>query len=215
MNNKKILGLVLAILIIAGLVFAFTRKDKDDQAEKSNTSTQESMKNKQNEDSPKSIKSLLGTKDTSCTFTNEINGGKSEGVVFVADGKMRGDFTITTGGTTQGSHMITTANEYYMWMDGQKTGYKMSTGAATNPDQSASPQQGIDQNQPLNMKCSSWKVDASKFELPKDVDFMDPQSLTQSLPKNSQTTTDIKALQKKACESLPEPSKTQCLANIK
>lgn len=100
-----------------------------------------------------------------CTF--------DQGTVYLAGGKVRGDFVNTAGA----SHMISTGSTSYIWMDGQTAGFKMTfdVNATPNPSTSATPvpQGGLDVNQQANYNCEPWTADSALFSLPKGITFQD------------------------------------------
>ena len=121
----------------------------------------------------------LGTAQT-CTFS-QVEGG--EGTVYIANGKMRGDFTSLADGKTMVSHMISDGTTAYTWIDGMPTGFKMMMNAA----QVAGQQPGtVDVNQKLAFNCSSWSADASVFTPPAGMQFNDLTALTGGIPTGIQ-----------------------------
>ena len=120
-----------------------------------------------------SMKELLGLGGAQrCTFTNTVENSESSGVVYVAGGKMRGDFTSLAAGQTVQSHMIVDGETSYVWSDAMPQGMKMSfanmeSQAGTNSDKS------VDVNKEVNYSCGAWTVDAGVFALPAGVEFSD------------------------------------------
>lgn len=120
----------------------------------------------------------LGTSQT-CTFTQ----ADGEGTVYVANGKMRGDFTSLTDGKTMVSHMISDGATAYTWVDGMPTGFKIAMNAA----QAAGQQPGtVDVNQKFAYTCSPWNADTNAFTPPAGMQFNDLAALTGGLPTGAQ-----------------------------
>lgn len=105
-----------------------------------------------------------------CTAGTKTNGVESVGTVYVANGNMRGDFSSTVNGRTVDSHMIATADTVYTWSSGMPQGVKMPKPTSTGATGSS---QGFDPNAEVNYSCRSWTADASKFNPPSDIKFMD------------------------------------------
>jgi len=148
----------------------------------------------ENSSGVKSLKELIaGGVAQRCTFSTVDESGSSEGTTYVAGGKMRGDFTTTSSGKTTASHMIVDGNTNYIWMDGEKTGFKTTieetaeTGD-TPVTQDVGSQGGVSLDQRTDYKCSAWITDLSQFTPPATVQFTDlsqifnPSSLPVSYP---------------------------------
>lgn len=113
-----------------------------------------------------------------CTVSTTASGVTSGGTVYVADGKVRGDFTsqVPQAGTVE-VHMIADGTYAYTWTNMMKTGFKMSTAkpAETNDTPTAYAQDFY--NAKYDYQCSPWTADASKFVLPTDITFNDMSSM--------------------------------------
>lgn len=199
--NKKVVAIVAVLLVLLLGGYFFMTRGKPGSLPGSQTST-----------SPSSLKDLL-TKGVaqSCTFSNE----GSNGTVYVAGGKMRGDFDAVTEGKTVKSHMIVDGNTSYIWMDGEKTGFKMSFDPATQSEGSAESTTpgSFDAGADMNYKCGAWINDGSLFKLPADVSFA-----TFAAPSLPPTTTEGTnggaSSQCSYCSSLTGDDKTQCLSAL-
>ena len=112
--------------------------------------------------------------------------------------------------------MIVDGQTTYFWMDGQSTGYKMSTKAQAeniSPSPGSTPDSktgSIDVNKDMNFSCKAWSVDQSVFEVPADIKFMDLSELSSP----AKVTTDVKTSQCSACDSVPESAKAQCKSSL-
>lgn len=217
--NKKI-GIVVAVIVLVLLAgyFAMNRqktasvKDTKGETPKEETTVKSSTEQQ-------SLKGLLSNyTDKMCTFNDGQQGSVYSGTVYVGNGKMRGEFTVTVNNQTTKSSMISDGKTGYMWTDGQNMGYKMDLSVASQESIEKAQKQAIDQNKNYNFSCSNWNVDESKFNLPSGIEFKDLSSLmtppagTPSVPAGS---ADVKANMKAACNSLQEPAKTQCLNALK
>jgi hypothetical protein len=220
MNSKVIAGIVILIVIIGG-AFLLTRDKGSDVASNNEAVDAESSVDTESA----SIKSLLtADRNQTCTFTSTEGDMKSEGTVYVSGGKMRGDFSTTTSGQTNVSHMIHKDNTNYMWTEGQTTGLKMTfdpKAVEAASEASSTQNQSVDPNKNLDFDCDSWSADNSKFELPSGVTFSELPTLPgmdaaagAGAAAGASGSADTKAMQQAICNNLSEPAKSQCLANM-
>jgi hypothetical protein len=202
----KTIGIILGILIVVGGIWYFTQNQNNSSEVESNTSSTQTAE-EENFSEMGSIKALMERgSDVKCTYETTEEGQASSGTVYASDGKVRGDFSITTDGVAGTGHMIADSSTGYFWMEGQTSGMKMMM---NEPDQTANTSnQGIDPNKEYNFACESWTPDESMFVPPSNVTFQ--EFTIPSVPANNDAPLDAAAV----CASLPEPAKTQCLANM-
>jgi len=122
------------------------------------------------------IKSLMTAgKSEVCSYTNQVNGANITGKIYVADSKMRGDFTVvnTAKNETVNSHMIINDGQtMYAWTDLSARGMKMSLASAASVTPAAGANSNSpDVNQEVQFTCSGWTTDASMFTVPTNVTF--------------------------------------------
>jgi len=216
MKNKKVLAVVAALVVIVGLYGAyrvynhFMRLSATPAGQTQTAATT----------APKtlgSLKDLIANGGSqTCTYSTD----KSQGTVYMSDGKINADIDTTVGSVVEKAHMIIVNNSFYLWMDGATSGYKM----AYNPDATPAPAGArtnnasgmIDPNTQMNFNCSPWLiVDDSKFALPTGVTFS-AISLPQAAPAAVGSPTAGGAnSQCSYCDSLTGDSKTQCLTALK
>lgn len=175
-----------------------------------------------------SLRTLLaGVNPQKCTFDN----GQSTGTIYVAGGKMRGDFESKTEMMTAKSHMVISNSISYVWLDGMKQGYRMAFDdmAKNNGSQG----EGIDADAKVATKCESWQANETMFTLPTDVTFNEvgmPPAQTKTTPAQgasagagasvgasasgkAPSAQDYTAQQCAACAAVTDPSaKAQCMA---
>ena len=167
----KVIWWIIIILVVIGGIFYFMNQS---QTETPNTEAPAEGQDSFNTaavgaSDQQSLQDLLaaGTAQ-SCTFAQTAEGGSNEGVVYIGEGKMRGDFKATANGQTINAHTIGDGKDLYTWMESLNLGFKLAMGQT----QSATGQnQSLDLNAKLNYNCSPWTVDAAKFSLPKGVQF--------------------------------------------
>ena len=126
------------------------------------------------------------------------------GTSYISAGKIRGDFSTTTAGTTVVGHMIVDGKTSYVWMDGQKTGFKMSFDSA-DTEATTNSSQGVDPNKAFDFNCSPWSTDNSMFALPTTVKFTN----------FSKVAVPGAANQCSVCDTLSGEEKTQCRTALK
>jgi hypothetical protein len=101
-----------------------------------------------------------------CAFTSANN---TKGTVYVAGGKVRGDFSAEVAGKAIAGHMIVADNTSYVWMDGMATGFKNSFEATAAASSTNS--QGVNPDERVSYDCSAWSEDPNLFVLPTTVTF--------------------------------------------
>jgi len=129
-----------------------------------------------------SLKSLLtGGKTQICSISYPDN--KGTGTIYVADKKFSGDFTMKAddGKVTVG-HMISDGIYMYVWSTATPMGIKIKLDAAINAAGKTQPG-SVDINQKVNLNCSPWIADQSKFNVPSNIQFSDLSNIMQNLPK--------------------------------
>jgi len=200
MNKKLIVTIVVLLLLgVGGFAAAKNFKGSSSTSTSTESSTQPTSAN--------SLKALLalGSAQT-CTFDN----AGSTGTMYISGGKVRGDFDSTTNGKTLKTHMLVDGTTSYIWMDGEKTGYKMSfdasAGAGTPGTTTAQTSGAFDANADMNYKCGPWVADASVFVLPTTVTFTSFAIPTM----NPSSGNGSSSSQCSYCDNLTGDAKTQC-----
>jgi hypothetical protein len=173
MNKKTgiVIGIVILLLLLLG-VGIFLMKKPQSQIQTPKTEQPGTTQNAAPETAQGTLKSLLAMgKSVQCSFSNAAtDSAKVSGTLYVAGGKMRGDFQSTSGDTSINSHMIADSQNSYIWTDMNKQGFKFSI---TNQQQTntAVKSQGPDMNQTIDYSCQDWVTDSSVFTLPSDITF--------------------------------------------
>ena len=209
--NKKLLPVIIIIVLIVGFygayrVYKHFARLAAAPVTQTATGTQEA--------SPvTSLKDLITQGIAqSCTFSN----AGTTGTVYVSGGKVRGDFSTSTTSATTQSHMIVMNNTSYIWMEGQKTGFKMSYDPNATPGTSSSaPNGSFDASANMNYNCSTWVVDASQFTLPAGVTFTSFAAPTQTAPAaGTSSGSSSNSSQCSYCNALSGADKTKCLVAL-
>jgi len=165
-----------------------------------------------------------------CTYSyTDEKMGKTEGVMFIANGKVRGSFSLTDlkGAVTTGN-MINDGSFSYTWDDSTKTGMKIAMTEELKKMGEESAQENsqvAEMNKKTDYRCKLWVADASKFVPPTDIQFTDLSKMMENLnaiPKTTMpavtTTTeseDTKLDQCAICDSLPTEAQASCRTSMK
>lgn len=163
---------------------------------------------------------LSGGKSQMCTYEyQDPQSGTVKGVVYVSEGKMRGDFTTSASGKPYSGSMINDTKYVYTWSTGNKQGFKTQVTADVKKliaegsgSASSNQQQSIDTNAKYDYKCSNWSTDNSKFTPPGDVKFTDYSSMMKQITVPTGTGSKTTSPQCGACAYLTGEQKTTCLA---
>lgn len=166
----------------------------------------------------KSLKDLFAAGiSQKCTFKDTEAETNIQGTVYATSGKFRGDFSTVASGQTFGSHMIVDGTTSYVWMDGQKKGFKSTFESTSDFSQpSVSPEskdqvKDMDLNKKVSYDCTPWILDDALLKLPADVEFTDMSSLMMpTKPAGLNESEGDNSSQCAACDSLSGAAKTQC-----
>lgn len=227
MNKLFIPILLLAAFLLVGAgYYYFVQMPKDEQAEQTEQMKKAVVANQLTEDESKessarmTLKELLLGGSQTCTYSIAMDtGGTTSGTVYISDGKVRGDFTISGGesGTYDGS-MIQDGLYMYTWSSlmpqGMKIAITQEMRDGTDAGSTASGQTGLDLNQKVEYKCQPWTVDSSKFTPPSNITFSElqiPTGLQPATGSASQTNPSLCS----ACDDLTGEQKTTCLTALK
>lgn len=121
-----------------------------------------------------------------CTFIDATSlTASSEGTIYVAQGRVRGDFTSVVSGKPILSHMIVLDDTSYVWTDATTGGFKMAL-ATIEKQQAPGPNQGFDPNKKVNYSCTNWSTDVSVFALPAGIQFSDMTNILPNPPMPTQ-----------------------------
>lgn len=139
-----------------------------------------------------SLRELLANgQNQKCTFSmsetdKDDNKTTTGGTLYISGKRMAEEVQITNtgnGGINTNMMMISDGDKIYTWDPSKKTPgmmFKMvePTGTADGKTQN----QNVDLDKKIDMKCSPWGVDESKFTVPTDVKFTDLTELMKNIP---------------------------------
>ena len=234
MNKYTLIPIIALIVIIAAvggyMVLSSSQSPVSESPSVSSRETSEGQAadtgDKMTEDSMSektSLKNLMMTLvNQKCTFTDTESG--SGGVVYIAKGSVRGDFTTQNEGSTVESHMISNEKEAYIWMDGLQTGIKLELDAMEDVNDTGfnNAPKTVDINETVDYSCTPWVPDESKFVLPTDRSFTDMsaamedvmESVQELQPGQDDTGTLDLETACAACDQTPEEYREQCRAAL-
>ena len=165
-----------------------------------------------------SIKSLIGAgKNVTCAIRNE-GGGSS--TIYVSGNSMRGDFDSNVDSKSVVSHMIQEGDYAYIWTDGATEGSKMNikamqeTAANASTTKQTTQSTNTDIDKEVDMKCSAWSVDTSKFTPPSDVAFTDLSVMMDKMAPGAGGNAASK-LDSSYCNAIPDAqAKADCISAL-
>jgi hypothetical protein len=199
--NKTVL-IALALIVLVGGGFYVSKQMGSSPGTPSSSETTQSASTKG------SLRSLLSLgQNVTCAMTNPDG---SKGTVFVASDRVRGDFETKSDKGTMMTHMIQSGGFMYLWQEGEAQGMKMKfdeTTTADAQDTQATAQGNVDLDSEVDLSCTPWGVDQSKFTPPASVTFTELSSMLQ--------TDDAKKAMQAACDQITDPeAKAACLTNF-
>lgn len=207
--NKKLISIILVALAVVALLaigaYLLTTTKKVATTETIKTQTENTI------DTQNTIKNLLASNSPQqCSYTDPE--GASNGTVYVANGKMAGEFNVNSPQGAVTSHMFSDGTDMYIWMDGQPQGIMMSLSGAQEPNTSTtSATQNVDVNKPFDFDCVEWTVDETMFAKPTSVTFVNMNSL---IPTGTGAGSGQTMPSCSACDILPAAAQASCKAAI-
>lgn len=230
--NKLFIPLIIVILLIAGFFAYWIKMKPNSTGNSTNTQvTQAAQPTQTEKTSFSSLKDLLTqgvSQQCAYAYTDEKT-GKSEGVMFIANGKVRGSFSLTDPkGVVTTGNMINDGAFSYTWNDTTKQGMKIAIteelkkkGEELIKDNP----QVAEMNKKIDYRCKTWTADVSKFNPPTNIPFTDLSQMMEklnTLPKVTvppiTTTTDTEsstAEQCAICDTLPTEAQASCRTSLK
>lgn len=171
--NKAVIGVVIVVLVVLGGWYV--------------------MKNK-GDTRPESMNDLLVTKESlMCTFSETNAQANTTGTMYVADGKVRGDFSsvIAQGGQKVDSHLITDGQKVNVWTSAAPQGVEITIDP-TKVDANGKSTQ-VDFEKKTDYHCQPWTIDATKFVIPADIQFIAPEAMVNPAVQapNASTTINV------------------------
>lgn len=209
MNTKAVIGLVVIILIGAGAYMVWGRGGGYGPV-----STVPVGGGSQ------SLEQLVAAgAPITCTFSTTTASGNESGTIFIANGMVAGNFSVTDSKTgVINAHMITRDQTSYTWTSMSNQGFKSTVSASGAAGQSQG--QGVGYSAQMDYSCQAWNPDTGKFNLPTNISFVatasyvaPPQGAGATGAGGSAYPTGSSA-QCAECNQLTGAQKAQCLAAL-
>lgn len=208
MNKNMLLpmGVGLLVLIVLGVMWRMQTAPRGGTLMLDENSSSSGVR---------SLNELLAVaRPQQCTFSDTVDATAStQGTMYIADGKMRGDYTSVSRGQSTQAHVVANQQEAMVWLEGSTTGYRLALSAATA---NAGPA-ALDPNKKINFDCGAWQPDERVFVPPTNVTFTDVRAVLQGsvapafqAPSLAPGSPDACA----ACEAAIEPTRSQCRAAL-
>lgn len=186
MINKTGFSLVIISAVLLSACTAKAPVDTENQAGEDSTTQEQSQSS--------SLRDLIALgKNQKCvvtTSTTNEEGVKTDtvGTIYIAGKKMAQEVSVTSSDKKTPNvnmNMISDGEFMYSWTPGSKNqGMKIKiTDPSDGGVQNTNGQQGsVDFDNKVDMKCSGWMVDNSKFTIPTDVKFTDLSEMMKNIP---------------------------------
>jgi hypothetical protein len=187
MRNITKLSLVIISAVLLSACTAKAPTGTENQADEDNTGTEQSQST--------SIRDLLAMgQNQMCTVsTSEIDeesGTKTDtqGTIFISGKKMAQEVIVTStdkDAPNMNMYLISDGTYMYTWNPQYKDqGVKMKI---TEPEETTDTKDNakssaVNLDEKVNVKCSPWTVDSSKFNIPKDIQFTDLSEMMKNIP---------------------------------
>ena len=184
MQRNVLIGIgLIIVLLLGGAYFLLGKSKTTPDPLTANQANNEAVSEKT------SFRDLLaGNRNVTCTTTYPTDENTStNGTIFVSGKRMRGDFNVTVNGKNTLSYMIQDGTYVYVWTSDSTQGTKMKADAVEKAtgENTQNANQNFDVNKEVDVKCSNWSVDESKFTPPANVTFTDLSQILQKLPTSA------------------------------
>lgn len=172
MKSQVIVPLILGIVIVVGAVWYGVSQKNNQSLEGESQEMVEETENQNNFTG--TMRELVSRNEpVACTVSHSTDAGSSEGVVYVAQGKIRGNFNITSPTGVFEAYLLTDGEYSYVWSSLLPQGFQIAI-AEEPGEASIQAADGLDYDQTLSYDCEPWTPDPAAFVLPADVTFVAP-----------------------------------------
>ena len=184
MNRKMWVWVAVAVIVLLGLVwFSFRTKPSENGGLYNSTTTSDSTVTNQPQksavysDTDTYVSVFNQSGSHVCTYDQVTQTSRSSNTIYIADGKMRGEFRTTTGGVNSNNNiMVYNKGILYTWKEGMDNGTKIQI--KTLADLPVSIPRDLTTNvvsgSGLNTSswdCHNWRQDNSMLVPPTGVKF--------------------------------------------
>lgn len=217
MNKTVLAAIAIVIILLVGIAFFLASK-------KSSTTPNAQTPNSVTLQPTKTVigaiqgtlKSLLASGNPqACMYTTTMQNTSVNGTVFVASGKMRGDFTSNGNQAKISGHMIVDSNYTYIWTDASNQGIKMQLNQVQPSITPSINTQSANLDQNVSYTCTNWNEDDTKFNIPTNVTFNSftlPSGMV--LPSGTSQSSNYNQSACNACNNLPAAAQSACKSQL-
>lgn len=148
-------------------------------------------------------------KSMKCSVDQSEGASRQTGTIYLTRDRMRGEFDVTEPG--QGSfraNVLQDGDWVYTWGGpmGEAQGVKMKVDRSGG---AASGSEAFNSHEEMEMDCSEWSAEASRFEVPRNVQFMEMSGMGPGAA--GVMGGDMQAMQCQACDQAPAgPERDMC-----
>lgn len=187
-NKPMLLIIVAVVVLVIGGAFFFMKKSEAPTS--GDTTNNEMVAEDRTDDDTSMVESgkntlmgLMGMgKNLQCSFDYATEGkAGTKGTMYVSGKKVRGEFESNVDGQKTTMYMMQDGEYSYLWGPAMPEGIKMKVSVSEGSADTSAPttNQYFDPNQKMDVECSPWGVDPSKFVVPSDVTFRDVSAMMQ------------------------------------
>lgn len=184
-----VLVAIVATLMIAGVGAYYYVNSKQSVAGESRPAASNLPNNETNHSdddySHSTLADLFSASDSlHCTFTQDENGVKSSGNVYVSGENMRGNFESITAEGTFSTNMLKNGSTGYTWQTGSSQGFQLELSDpeelfSGNSTETSEDHENAHIDSSVEVHCDPWSEDVSLFSPPSNVEFVSVQQFMQ------------------------------------
>jgi hypothetical protein len=211
MNKGILFGGLAAIIVIGGGIYFYSQPNTPASEPTGPGQVSDISDNSGENMAKNSIAALmLEGKPLECTFLIDDENANQTGIVYLANQRMRGEFSMRQGnGEEMNATVIHDGDYAYSWGDTPfgAIATKVKINQIDNSD-SDDQVDTFDLDEELDLNCKSWNIDASMFVPPTNIEFEDLSASIQEINEVQKDLTDLKC---SACDQVPAgPNRDQC-----
>jgi hypothetical protein len=168
MNNKMIIGGVVAVVVLGALGWYMMGSGSAKSVIGNNPDKPSQISGAQKQTGTIATLIALG-QSMKCDVTITDPKAPGTGTIYVSQGKMRGEFNVSSQGKALQAYMINDTQNIYTWTSIMPQGAKMPVSTASP---SKGPSQGYNPETPVEYSCATWTTDEGIFTPPSNIQFM-------------------------------------------
>lgn len=213
-NGGKTAGIVIAIVILAGLGWYFASgKFGNNLKSENNSASQNSTLDLRSQ--PTTLKEILALEKTQvCDVSFIAQDLQNKATIYLSGKRMRADYFAKINDKEVSSHIINDGKYLYTWADGTTVGVKFSADVNENlGNENKDSIPSIDPDEKYTFNCKPWVAIETLLNSPSNISFTDMSGITKTkapITPVSGLTAEEKARRCAVCDSSPEDVKSQC-----